>query len=37
MAAHSPALRVAIAQIDTTVGDIPGNTRKIAEQIARAR
>jgi NAD+ synthase (glutamine-hydrolysing) len=37
MAAHSPPLRVAIAQIDTTVGDIPGNTRKIAEQIARAR
>src|SRR5919202_2765057 len=37
MAADSAPLRVAIAQIDTTVGDIAGNTGKIAEQIARAR
>src|ERR671933_680009 len=37
MAADSAPLRVAIAQIDTTVGDIAGNTGKVAEQIARAR
>src|ERR687884_757461 len=37
MAADSAPLRVAIAQIDTTVGDIAGNTGKIAEQIARPR
>src|ERR671922_2501246 len=30
-------LRVALAQIDTTVGDITGNARKIAERTARAR
>jgi NAD+ synthase (glutamine-hydrolysing) len=30
-------LRVALAQIDATVGDIDGNARKIAHDIARAR
>jgi NAD+ synthase (glutamine-hydrolysing) len=30
-------LRVALAQVDTTVGDIEGNTRLAAESIARAR
>jgi NAD+ synthase (glutamine-hydrolysing) len=30
-------LRVALAQIDATVGDIDGNTRKIARGIGRAR
>ncbi len=30
-------LRVALAQIDTTVGDLPGNTAKIIEWIGRAR
>ncbi len=30
-------LRVALAQIDTTVGDLPGNTVKIIEWIGRAR
>src|SRR5215203_711119 len=37
MAAHPELLRVALAQIDPTVGDIAGNTRKIAESIAAAR
>jgi NAD+ synthase (glutamine-hydrolysing) len=30
-------IRVALAQIDTTVGDLPGNTAKIIEWIGRAR
>jgi NAD+ synthase (glutamine-hydrolysing) len=30
-------LRVALAQINTTVGDLPGNTAKIIEWIGRAR
>src|SRR5215217_1339286 len=30
-------LRVALAQIDATVGDIDGNARKIARDLARAR
>ena len=30
-------LRVALAQINPTVGDIDGNARKIAERIAQAR
>ncbi|MGE5254349.1 MAG: NAD+ synthase [Planctomycetaceae bacterium] len=29
--------RMALAQINVTVGDVPGNTRKIVEMIARAR
>ena len=33
----SELLRVALAQIDPTVGDIRGNARKIAEYTARAR
>jgi NAD+ synthase (glutamine-hydrolysing) len=33
----SGLLRVALAQIDTTVGDIEGNAAKIRESIARAR
>jgi NAD+ synthase (glutamine-hydrolysing) len=35
--AVTPPLRVALAQIDATVGDIAGNEAKIAEQIAAAR
>jgi len=31
------ALRIALAQIDTTVGDVEGNARKAGEWIARAR
>jgi NAD+ synthase (glutamine-hydrolysing) len=30
-------LTVALAQIDATVGDIPGNTRKVAQQTSAAR
>ena len=30
-------LRIALAQIDTTVGDVAGNARKVADGIARAR
>ncbi len=30
-------LRVALAQFDSSVGDIPGNTARVIEQIARAR
>jgi NAD+ synthase (glutamine-hydrolysing) len=30
-------LRIALAQIDDTVGDIPGNERKLREWLARAR
>ena len=33
----SGLLRVALAQIDTTVGDIEGNTANIRAGIARAR
>jgi NAD+ synthase (glutamine-hydrolysing) len=33
----TPPLRVALAQIDATVGDISGNEARIAEQIAAAR
>ena len=29
--------RIALAQINTTVGDIAGNTRKILDSVARAR
>src|SRR5262245_44208941 len=32
-----PPLRLALAQIDSRVGDLEGNTAKIAEHIARAR
>ena len=34
---RSEPLRISLAQIDSTVGDIPGNARKIGEGIARAR
>jgi len=37
MAERTDLLRVALAQINPTVGDIRGNARKISEQIARAR
>src|SRR5215218_1248024 len=37
MAERTDLLRVALAQIDTTVGDIRGNSHKIAGNIARAR
>ena len=37
MAERTDLLRVALAQINATVGDIPGNAAKIAERIARAR
>src|SRR3954452_18722308 len=30
-------MRVALAQINATVGDIPGNEAKVREQLARAR
>jgi NAD+ synthase (glutamine-hydrolysing) len=30
-------IRIALAQIDTTVGDLPGNTAKIVDWIVRAR
>ena len=36
MASISKPLRIALAQIDTTVGDIEGNVRKIEEYLARA-
>ena len=32
-----PPLRLALAQIDSSVGDLEGNSAKIAEQIAAAR
>jgi len=35
--AESTPLRLALAQIDPTVGDIEGNVRLIAESIERAR
>src|SRR5919201_1462879 len=37
MAARPQPLRVALAQIDATVGDIQGNARKISDYTARAR
>jgi NAD+ synthase (glutamine-hydrolysing) len=35
--AQTPSLRVALAQINTTVGDVDGNAAKVAEWAARAR
>src|SRR3954454_24871938 len=37
MAERTDLLRVALAQINSTVGDIHGNTRRISDYIARAR
>jgi NAD+ synthase (glutamine-hydrolysing) len=37
MARMIPPLRLALAQIDSAVGDLEGNTAKIAERIAEAR
>src|SRR5215210_333379 len=37
MAARPKPLRAALAQIDSTVGDIEGNAAKIADAIERAR
>jgi NAD+ synthase (glutamine-hydrolysing) len=37
MAERTDLLRVGLAQINPTVGDIRGNSRKISDQIARAR
>ena len=37
MAGLIPPLRIALAQIDCAVGDLEGNTAKIAERIAEAR
>src|SRR3954464_11830138 len=37
MAEHTDLLRVGLAQINPTVGDIRGNSRKISDYIARAR
>ena len=37
MTMRTEPLRVALAQINSTVGDIPGNTTKIREWIGRAR
>ena len=37
MAERPQPLRAALAQIDPTVGDIPGNARKVADSIRRAR
>ncbi len=37
MAGLIPPLRIALAQIDTAVGDLEGNVAKIAERIAEAR
>ena len=37
MAERTDLLRVALAQINPTVGDIRGNSRKISDRIARAR
>ncbi|HEV2075165.1 MAG TPA: nitrilase-related carbon-nitrogen hydrolase, partial [Thermoleophilaceae bacterium] len=36
MAARTQPLRLALAQIDPTVGDIDGNARKIADYAGRA-
>jgi NAD+ synthase (glutamine-hydrolysing) len=35
--ALTPQIRIGLAQIDTTVGDVDGNTKKIGEWIGRAR
>jgi NAD+ synthase (glutamine-hydrolysing) len=37
MASHAGKLRIALAQIDTTVGDIDGNAARIAEAIESAQ
>jgi NAD+ synthase (glutamine-hydrolysing) len=37
MASHAGKLRIALAQIDTTVGDIDGNAARIAEAIKNAQ
>src|SRR5436309_8773525 len=37
MTMRTEPLRVALAQLDTTVGDIDGNTARIADAIGRAR
>jgi NAD+ synthase (glutamine-hydrolysing) len=37
MASHAGTLRIALAQIDTTVGDIDGNAARIAEAIKNAQ
>ena len=37
MAAIAQPLRVALAQLNVTVGDIPGNTRKIVASLEEAR
>src|SRR3954452_7748862 len=37
MAERTDLLRVALAQINSTVGDVRGNARKISDHIARAR
>src|SRR5881398_4217486 len=37
MTMRTEPLRVALAQINSTVGDLPGNARKIKEWIGRAR
>jgi len=37
MAERTDLLRVALAQLNPVVGDIPGNVRKISESMARAR
>ena len=37
MPERTDLLRVALAQMNPTVGDIAGNARKISEGIARAR
>ncbi|HTM01466.1 MAG TPA: nitrilase-related carbon-nitrogen hydrolase, partial [Candidatus Omnitrophota bacterium] len=33
----SRIVRIALAQVNPTVGDLPGNTRKVIEFIGRAR
>src|SRR5947209_1158898 len=37
MASRDQSIRLALAQIDSTVGDIDGNAAKIADWIGRAR
>jgi NAD+ synthase (glutamine-hydrolysing) len=37
MASHAGTLRIALAQIDTTVGDVDGNAARIAEAIKNAQ
>ena len=36
-AARLQSIRIALAQVNTTVGDLPGNTAKVIEWIGRAR